>query len=164
MSKIFSKLVVFLMVLLSFGFSVPSFAVELNIVNECSEKKSVKWWNFGTPWEFLPLVPEKCSTTKDGKPAMLNPALIPDMMIRAYSFVVSLAFWLIGPYLLYIGLRIILNGFTGGEDIGELRKGLVRATTIILTLAFFYVGLYQILWLFGVQELFSTDLKSFFSI
>lgn len=124
----------------------------------------VKWWNIISPGEFLPIIPEDCGTTEDGKVAMLSPALIPDILFRLYGFLVSLMFMLILPVFTYAGVQWSWAGVFGEGQVQQAKALLKNSSLALVVVSIFYSSVMVILRFFGAQEILSsTDLSSFFN-
>jgi len=63
------------------------------------------------PGSFFPVIP--CALTDDGKVRPLSPALIPDILVRAFGFIASLTFYLFTGILVLTGVMFIWDGIDG---------------------------------------------------
>ncbi len=63
------------------------------------------------PGAFFPVIP--CAVTKDGKVQPLSPALIPDILVRAFGLIASLTFYLFSGILILSGVMFIWDGIDG---------------------------------------------------
>lgn len=63
-----------------------------------------------TPGAFFPVIP--CAV-KDGKVQPLSPALIPDILVRAFGLIASLTFYLFSGILILSGVMFIWDGIDG---------------------------------------------------
>ena len=157
--KIFSIFV--LILLLLGGMVLPLNAVT---IQTCEiEVVEIKWWNIITPGRFLPLIPEECSQTSEGKIAMLNPGLIPEILFRLYGFLVSLMFALILPVFTFAGVQWSWEVFNAGQ--AEAAKTLLKqASAGLVSVSVFYLAVMLILQFFGADTILTnTDLNSFFN-
>ena len=157
--KIFSIFV--LILLLLGGMVLPLHAVT---IQTCEiEVVEIKWWNIITPGRFLPLIPEECSQTSEGKIAMLNPGLIPEILFRLYGFLVSLMFALILPVFTFAGVQWSWEVFNAGQ--AEAAKTLLKqASAGLVSVSVFYLAVMLILQFFGADTILTnTDLNSFFN-
>ena len=125
---------------------------------------SVKWWDLANPGKFLPIIPADCSENSDGlKP--LSFKVIPTIAIRLFGFLVSLAFALILPLIVFAGIWYMWGGIDGsGSD--QAKKLLLNGLYGWLMLAAFYVIIFAGLGLLGGAkglDLENTNLEEFFS-
>lgn len=77
----------------------------------CGEK-TISINSIVTPGAFFPVIP--CGLSSDGKDVQpLSPALIPDIMIRAFGMIASLTFYLFTGILVLSGVLFIWDGING---------------------------------------------------
>ena len=80
---------------------------------ECG-KKTIDIKSIITPGEFFPVIP--CAYDKTtGQIQPLSPALIPDIMIRAFGMIASLTFYLFFGILVLSGVMFIWDGINGNS-------------------------------------------------
>lgn len=127
--KIFQVVSLGLIILLS-SFSLPAFAA-----GECGDDK-LTITNLFSVTKNIPIIPADCAE-KDGKPVPLSPALIGVVLIRFYAFLVSLAFTLITPSMILVGLFWIGSGLNGGEQAATTAKKLAQNLAIALIFLLF---------------------------
>jgi len=118
------------MVLLLTSFSLP-----VSAAGECGDDK-LSISNLFTLNKNIPVIPKECSE-KDGQPVPLSPALIGVVLIRVYAFLVSLAFTIVTPSLIAIGLLYIGSGFGDSQKMSTLAKTWASNLGIALILLIF---------------------------
>ena len=127
------------------------------------ESVDVKWWNIVNPGRFLPIIPDECALV-DGRIARLSPALIPDVLFRLYSFLVSLLFVLILPVITFAGVQYSWSGLFGAGETAKAKKLLTNSALSLAVVSIFYGAVMVILSFFGGDDILSSaDLSSFFS-
>ncbi len=162
--KLVSFLRVTLFLGLMFSFLIPVYPAAQFKPAECEvQKKTVKWWQFVSPGEFLPIIPEGCGQ-QGGQVVALSPALLPDIGLRLYGFVVSLMFYLITPVVIFAGLQWTWGGIFGEGEIQKAKELMRNSVLGLVTIVGFYMGLFIILSLLGANEaILNTDIKDFFT-
>lgn len=129
----------------------------------------IKWWNALTPGNFLPIIPDNCSTISGSDGSQLRPlslTLLPAIVMRLYGFLISLAFVLILPVFMFAGIRYMWGGINSSE-IGNAKKTLIGTVQTLVILSLFYTIVFGVISLLGGINGFnpdSTSLDSFFSL
>ncbi|MEI6728459.1 MAG: hypothetical protein WCK98_02345 [bacterium] len=124
---------------------------------------SIKWWDLANPGKFLPVIPNDCAENGDGlKPLSLK--TLPTIAIRLFGFLVSLAFALIFPLIVFAGIWYMWGGIdSSGTD--QAKKLLLNGLYGWLMLAAFYILVFAVLGLLGGVndlDLESTSVETFF--
>lgn len=158
------RLVAFVVIFFSFFSLVSGIKTQAAIDSSCSAPiVSIKWWDLANPGKFLPVIPNDCAEGSNGlKP--LSFKSLPTIAIRLFGFLVSLAFALILPLVVFSGIWYMWGGIDGsGTD--QAKKLLLNALYGWLMLAAFYIIVFAGLGLLGGVnglDLENTSLDSFF--
>lgn len=153
------------MILFSFFSMISGLNAQAAIDSTCNAPVvSIKWWDLGNPGKFLPVIPNDCAEGSNGlRPLSLKS--IPTIAIRLFGFLVSLAFTLILPLIVFSGIWYMWGGIDGnGSD--QAKKLLLNGLYGWLMLAAFYIIVFAGLGLLGGVnglDLENTSLDTFFT-
>lgn len=110
LKQVFLVVFLFSLVFNSIFSTFPILAFEgIDSVSTCGEN-TISIEKIVTPGAFFPVIP--CAV-KDGKVQPLSPALIPDILIRAFGLIASLTFYLFSGILILSGVMFIWDGIDG---------------------------------------------------
>lgn len=109
---------------------------------------------------FLPIIPNNCTTDSNGLPIPLNPVLIGHVISRLFGFIASLVFYLLNAVLIFSGLQWIWGG-VDGKSAAQARKNLLDVMWAFVILIGAYLILSTLIGLLGVETV-NTDLSQFF--
>jgi hypothetical protein len=147
-------------------------ARETAILEKCKTvaKKKINFASLFNISNFLPLIPQECSSAEDGVvPLPLN--FLFDIIIRTAGFLFSFAFYLLPVAIIVYGARVLLipfdptlnkSDFTQASTIGRtITAELAQFVTGILIILFSYTVVFTILGTLQIES--STDISQFFS-
>ena len=163
-SLLIQRFVAIIAILFSFLSLISGVQAHAAIDTSCSAPiVSIKWWDLANPGKFLPVIPNDCAENGDGlKP--LSFKSLPTIGIRLFGLLVSLAFALILPLVVFAGIWYMWGGIDGsGTD--QAKKLLLNALYGWLMLAAFYIIVFAGLGLLGGVnglDLENTSLDAFF--
>lgn len=152
-----------LLLILSVGLFGSHSAFAANTVNpepaECKASK-LNISNLFVLSNNTPILKKECTTDSNGSPRPLSPILLFDVAIRAYAFMVSLAFTIVSPSLVVAGIMYMYSGLDETQN-KFLKTWVTNLSVSLLLLIFAYLIPFTILSVLEV-ELSQTDLKDFF--
>ena len=123
----------------------------------CSEDLNVTFTKLFNPGNFIPIIPEPCSSGSELQPLRLD--LLPNILARGYAFIASIAMYLFTFSFVYWGIVWITGGFTmtesdGGRKVKNNYRKSVTALIIILIINLIIIELLEAL---GVEDIRSMD-------
>ncbi len=163
--KFATKAFVFVMLLFSF-FSlaqvdvVKTYAADIYAPENCKQKE-IKFTNIFVISANYPIIKKECSIDDSGNPRPLSPSLLGDVMLRAYAFLLSLAFTIALPSFVAIGFFWIYSGIDESQA-AFAKKWLQKFGVGLVLLMFAWVVPITIAAVFKFP-LEQTNLDNFFS-
>jgi hypothetical protein len=110
---------------------------------------------------FVPIIPNQCTTLADGSAIPLSPILIPQILTRLFGFLASFVFYILTGALIFNGVLWIYGGIDGKSNATAKRNFGDLAWAFLLLLGT-YTIIATIVGLVGGSSI-ETDLSSYFT-